>query len=185
MTRIAESGSRELRAEALESIVKEFPHDAKAWPEASKKLETSIQLLGMIPDSPPQNLEIGPEGVQGSEVASWMDRQPLALRRAWAPGVVERWVEADPQAAMAWADALPENANRNQTIQTGLIVWTHRDPLAAADYINRLPASELREVAISNAAATWNCIDPAAARKWAEGLPESPGQKRALERLKR
>ncbi|MCW1926452.1 hypothetical protein OKA05_28130 [Luteolibacter arcticus] len=185
MTRIAESGSRALRAEALEAIVKEFPRDANAWPEASKKLETSIQLLGLTPDSPPSSLEIGPEGVAAPEVASWMDRQPLALRRAWAPGVVERWVEADPQAAIAWADALPEHANRNQTIQTGLIVWTHRDPTAAIAHVEGLPPGELREAAISNAAATWNCVDPAAARNWVEGLRESPGRKRALERLKR
>ena len=178
------TGNRASRQAVMTKIMEDLPSDPKEWREVSRKLESTIQQLGLLPDSLPDCVEIGPD-LAGSEVSGWVDRQPLALRRAWSPTIVDRWAQVDPQAAMAWAGALPEDANRNQTIQTGLVVWTHRDPAAASAYVDGLPAGDLREVAISNAAATWNCIDPTAARKWVEGLPESPGRKRALERLKR
>ena len=185
MAKIGEEGSLALRQRAIDSIMDRLRLDSENWQEASSQLENAIEQLRVIPDSPPYGLEIGPKGADGTQVAKWLDQQSLALRRAWAPGIVDRWVQVDPQAAMAWADALPENASRNQTVQTGIIIWTHRDPSAAIAYVDAMPAGELREVAISNAAASWKCVDPAAAKKWAEALPDSPGKQRALERLKR
>lgn len=184
IARIVEKGNLMARQRAMESIINRFPNDPQQWSDALEKLEASIEQLGVIPEQPPAHFEQGPF-LRGPEVTGWLERQPLALQRAWAPSFVETWAESDAQPALEWARALPENAARDKAFQTGLIVWTHRDPLAAADYLNGLPAGELREAAISNAAATWDCIDPAAARQWVAGLPESPGQQRALERLKR
>jgi hypothetical protein len=182
--KIVAHGNREARQEVMRSVIHNFPNDPKQWNEALEKLEATIEQLGVIPDQLPSHFEQGPF-LRGPEVAAWIDRQPLALRRAWAPAFVETWAEVDPQPALEWAQALTENAARDQAFQTGLIVWTHQAPQAAVDHVEGLPPGDLREAAISNAAATWACIDPTAARKWVQGLPESPGKQRALERLKR
>jgi hypothetical protein len=184
VARIAADGSAAARHAVMEMIVDDFSSDVQKWEKGLEELEDSIEQLGVIPKTQPRHFEMG-HFLRGQVAADWLDDQPLALRRAWAADFVETWVQSDPEQALDWAAALPEEANREQAIQTGLVVWTHQNPLAAAARVEGLPPGELREAAISNAAATWNCVDPAAARKWVEGLPESAGQRRALERLKR
>lgn len=180
---VSASGNLAARKQAMESLVDYFPSDPGSWEEASRKLEASIQQLGVAPEDPPR-FHFDPNALDPSQVAAWIDRQPLALRRAWASSFVEDWALADPQAAMKWAASLPEQANSGPALQTGLVIWTHRDPSAAIAYVDAMPEGDLREISISNAAATWKCIDPAAAKKWVETLPDSPGKQRALERLK-
>ncbi|MCW1884330.1 hypothetical protein OKA04_06275 [Luteolibacter flavescens] len=181
---IAANGNEAARGLAMSSIMGRFPSDPEKWPEALESLEAPMQQLGVIPSGPPSHFEMGPI-LYGEAAGQWIDRQPLALRRAWALSFVERWVQVDPRAALAWAEALPKEANRDAAFQIGLQIWTHEDPLTAVARVEDLPQGELREAAISNAAATWDCIDPAAARQWVGGLAESPGKTRALERLKR
>ncbi|HEY1121958.1 MAG TPA: hypothetical protein VGE67_10175 [Haloferula sp.] len=183
IARVSSSGNLAARKQAIEALVSDFPYAPEKWPDAMRKLEASIQQLGVVPEDPPI-FHSRTDNMDGSQVASWIDRQPLALRRAWASPFVEDWAQADPQAAVAWASSLPEQADSSKAIQTGLIIWTHRDPTAAIAYVDAMPEGDLREISISNAAATWKCIDPAAAKKWVEALPDSPGKQRALERLK-
>ena len=183
IAKVSASGNLAARKQVMESLVDDFPSGPESWVEASRKLEASIQQLGVIPEDPPR-FRLEPDALDAAQVASWIDRQPLALRRAWASSFVEDWAKADPQAAVAWATSLPEQAAPDKAIQTGLIIWTHRDPSAAIAYVDAMPEGDLREISISNAAATWKCVDPAAAQKWVEALPDSPGKQRALERLK-
>jgi hypothetical protein len=142
-----------------------------------------MDQLGVIPDYPPSHFEMGPF-LRGPEVAAWIDRQPLSLRRAWARTFVQTWVTTEPAAALDWARSLPEAAARDEAYQSGLIIWTHRDPPAAIAAVEALPPGELRESAISNAAATWATLDRAGTAAWLDSLPDSAGKTRAIGRMK-
>ncbi|MEK7952605.1 hypothetical protein [Luteolibacter soli] len=181
---IAREGNLEARKAGMEHVLGEIPsRSPENWGPALEKLGAEVTRLGVIPEVPTTGFAEGPF-LYGPVVGEWLDRQPLALRRSWAPAIVETWAQKNAPEAVAWAQALPEEASRDQAFQTGMIVWTHQDPSAAITHVEGLPEGDLREAAISNAAATWNCIDPTAARKWVEALPDSPGKQRALERLK-
>lgn len=180
---IEKEGGHLARQEAIRHLLDDFPHDSGSWPAALTELEGWMDRLGVIPDHPPSKFGTG-QFLQGPVVAEWIDRQPLALRRAWARTFVQTWVMSEPAAALDWARALPEAAARDEAYQSGLIIWTHRDPPSAIAAVEALPPGELRESAISNAAATWATIDPAGAAAWLESLPESAGKSRAIKRVK-
>lgn len=180
---IVDQGGHHARKAAIRHVLDDFPHVPESWPAALTELEESMDRLGVIPDHPPSKFGTG-QFLRGPVVAEWIDRQPLALRRAWAPTFVQTWVTSEPAAALDWACSLPEAAARDEAYQSGLIIWTHRDPPAAIAAVEALPPGELRESAISNAAATWTTIDSTKAKAWVETLPASPGKSRALDRLK-
>jgi hypothetical protein len=181
---IVEQGGYHARKAAILHLMNAFAHDPKSWPAALTELEGWMDRLGVIPDRPPSKFGIG-QFLHGPEVAEWIDRQPLALRRAWAGPFVQTWVMSEPAAALDWASSLPEAAARDEAYQSGLIIWTHRDPPAAIAAVEALPPGELRESAISNAAATWATLDRPGAAAWLASLPDSAGKTRALERLQR
>jgi hypothetical protein len=180
---IVEEGGHLARKAAILHVLNDFPHDPGSWPAALTELEGWMDRLGVVPDHPPSKFGTG-QFLRGPEVAAWIDRQPLALRRAWAATFVQTWVTTEPAAALDWASSLPEAAARDEAFQSGLIIWTHRDPPAAITAVESLPQGDLRESAISNAAATWATIDPAAASAWLESLPESTGKSRSIKRVR-
>lgn len=183
LTLLAEQGSFEARKEAIEYVMmmELRSKNLKSWPATLKKLEEKIRRLGVIPNYPGCSFE---SGEYFQECAHWISRQPLGLQRAWAPAFTKDWVSMEPEAAVKWACSLPENASREQAVQSGMIVWACQKPLEAAAYVEALPPGDLRESSISNTAATWSCVDRGGARRWLESLPESPGKTRALERIK-
>ncbi len=179
---IVEQGGYHARKAAILHVMNDFAPDPESWPAALAELEGWMDRLGVIPDHPPSKFGTG-QFLRGPEVAAWIDRQPLALRRAWARTFVQTWVISEPAAALDWASSLPEVAARDEAFHSGLIIWTHRDPPAAIAAVEALPPGELRESAISNAAATWATLDRAGTTAWLDSLPESSGKTRAIERM--
>ena len=50
--------------------------------------------------------------------------------------VARRWVNKDPEAALAWARALPEGSDRNRVIQTAFVQWQKKNPSAAERWLD-------------------------------------------------
>jgi hypothetical protein len=71
-----------------------------------------------------------------------------------------RWIEVDPEAAMAWALEQPASRARRYLLYTMSKAWGARDAAAAREYLHTIPLSvippgEVREI-------MENCIRSAA-----------------------
>ncbi len=92
-------------------------------------------------------------------------------------GVAAAWVVQDPQAALAWAKALPEGETRNVGLRGLLTAWAGTDPAAALDHAGLVPpggdrmsySSDIASQVLSAAAAK----DFSATMRW---LKENPGK---------
>jgi RNA polymerase sigma factor (sigma-70 family) len=67
-------------------------------------------------------------------------------RTAALTGVAEVWSERDPQAAMAWAQTLPDVADKNAALSAVIAGWSKQDPFAALERLDLVPASATARV---------------------------------------
>jgi hypothetical protein len=85
--------------------------------------------------------------------------------------IAEIWARNDVNAALKWANDLPEGILKETALRNIYFVWVHSDPVAASAIVQKLPADEIKNALIINVAGDWARINPAAAIKWAEELP--------------
>jgi hypothetical protein len=89
------------------------------------------------------------------------------------PFVFNTWAERDPQAALAWATALPEGELRTDKTIGAIELIASRDPLRAIEAAKRtLRTAEDQESALSLIAQRWMRSDLPAMVEWMTRQPE-------------
>ncbi len=155
---------------ALDFAAKD-PAGALAWAAGKltgKDFETaSVVALRQIDDVDP------------ATAAAYLAKipDPAVIDRA-LPMILSNWGRQDPQAALAWAQALPaDNATeRNSAISSVMSTWTPFDPAAAGNYVLQNLTADPSFVTLATQVATsWSNVDPQGAFNWALSLPTGGG----------
>jgi len=92
--------------------------------------------------------------------------------------MLQNWTQQDPQAALAWAQALPADnlSARNAAIAQVFSSWTATDPAAAGNYIlQNFTTDPAYNTLATQVAASLAKADPEGAFKWALSLPTGGG----------
>ncbi len=90
------------------------------------------------------------------------------------PKIMENWGNQDPEAALAWAQALPGDnvALRNDAITSVFSSWIAADPASAGSYIQQNFADDPSFKTLTGDVVTkWADADPQGAFTWALSLP--------------
>jgi hypothetical protein len=111
-------------------------------------------------------------GQQGNNLnpAQWVERlnelAPEKRANAMA-GLARGWAAQDPQAAVNWALALPDEAQRQQTLNSAVATWVSADLYEASEWINSLPSGSTRDTAARNVVGSLAGSEPESAWTWA------------------
>ncbi len=122
-----------------------------------------------------------PEAATRFVAARPLDRGPVARSLTLAS---HAWGQTNPNAALAWASALPVNDPRYLPALQGVWEgWTEADPAQAGTALRQAlfgGANNRPPVELAGAVARqWAQADPAAAAQWAAGLPPGGGARGA------
>ena len=108
-----------------------------------------------------------------------------AARRKLSAHFAMRLAESDPDAALEWAGALPDEGERSEALGRIAVVISAKDPERAGHLIaEQMPAGAVRDRAVVQVLQRWSQADPSAATEWAgdfsAGAARSAGLKVSL-----
>ena len=92
-----------------------------------------------------------------------------------------RWMGRDAKEALAWAEQLQHDNNREQALSIVAIAVARSNPQTAAHVIETMPAGSEKNNAASAVATIWAASDPDAATSWARHLPQDGTSQRAMD----
>ena len=84
--------------------------------------------------------------------------------------IARQWADVDLDAAMQWAQALPEGTQREASIAGAASTLANHDPAGARKILDGLPPSDARDASFERTSSDLTSIDPAAAFDWALGI---------------
>lgn len=84
-----------------------------------------------------------------------------------------KWGEADPTAALAWAESVADPAARTAAHAGAIDGWAYHDPLSAAAWIAEKPAGPERDAATVPLVRRLANSDPASAWEWAAAVGDA------------
>jgi hypothetical protein len=111
----------------------------------------------------------------GGDVTPWLARleQVEPAERARASGVLaQNWAATDPDAAITWAEALPDDDARKQSYAAIAGRWARADSYEASQWIATLPAGAERDAAASSLVQTIASAEPDSAWTWARSITQ-------------
>ena len=97
--------------------------------------------------------------------------------------LASRWAEADPNAAVSWAESLSDASAQRAALLSTLNGWTHTAPEAAAGYAAKLPAGDLQDAAIIKVVKEWSFRDARGAASWISTFPEGKLRDKAADSI--
>ena len=115
----------------------------------------------------------------GADAPLWVDRLrelPADRQEKAIAGLARSWANADPQAAIQWALAQPDPANREAALNAGAKAWAASDIREAAAWINAQPAGPNRDIATRGLVGGIASAQPESAWTWALSI-QTPAQK--------
>ena len=118
-------------------------------------------------------------GSIGTDAPLWVDRLgelPADRREKAVAGLAEGWAKADPQAALRWALAQPDPAQRDAALNATAKAWAGSDLRDAAAWINAQPAGGNRDTATRGLVGGIAYSQPESAWTWALSI-QTPAQK--------
>lgn len=98
-------------------------------------------------------------------------------------GILGQWAQTDPEAAIAWASALPRGEVRAGALKTTINSWAKKDGPSAASFAETLPIGKERQQAVASAAGGWASSNPDMAISWANQLADLPSREAALQQI--
>jgi hypothetical protein len=112
------------------------------------------------------------------------------LAAAWGYSVdqdhlISGWARREPEAALAWAQALPDLARRREAMTVLLDQWAVHHPEKVGPAIEALPESRQKWQLFVQHANRLATVDPDAARAWAETAPTPQLRREATVELAR
>ena len=96
---------------------------------------------------------------------------------------VANWARNDSRAALAWAGALPEGAEREAALTSGISALGGSDPRQAANLATSMLKGEKQAQALGSIAGSWAAKDPVAAAAWAEQLSDPAARMHAAQNI--
>jgi hypothetical protein len=113
-------------------------------------------------------------------VAQLLDDVPASPDFTRAAGFAAlKWGEADPAAALAWADSLADPAARGAAHAGAIDGWAYHDPLSAAAWLAEKPGGPERDAATVPLVRRLANSDPASAWQWAAAVGDADLQSEA------
>lgn len=97
--------------------------------------------------------------------------------------VARTWAEQDPQAAVAWAESLPDKSAQQSTIVATAGPWLTEHPQEAAEHFTPEVSKADGGILATVIADIWGTTDPAATSVWISQLPPGPGKDEAAATL--
>ncbi len=94
--------------------------------------------------------------------------------------VVADWLPTDPDAALAWMEALPAEGNPGQAFTWGYMRWLESDRAAAEAWLRATPLTPLLFGAASRYARRLAAESPDAALAWCEGIADAKEREECL-----
>lgn len=129
----------------------------------------------------------------GGLAAGLMRMDPAAgatLVGAWNHSInhenhVSTWASRDPEAALTWAQGLPDQTRRTEALEVLVTQWAATNPEKIAPVIAALPEGRTKWKLYAEHTARLAATDPAAAREWVEAAPTARVRQEALVHLAR
>ena len=118
-------------------------------------------------------------GVVGTDAPLWVNRLhelPADRQEKAVAGLASSWARADPQAAIQWALAQPDPAQREAALKASAGAWASHDLRDAAAWINAQPAGLNRDIATRGLVGGLAYAQPESAWTWALSI-QTPAQK--------
>ncbi len=169
--------------------VPDLPEDRKLIEDGSRNLLNGRNAMNRFEDflanaSPkmrPYLIEAALSGYEGigADAPRWADRiaeLPADRQGKAIAGLARTWAGADPQAAIQWALAQPDPANRDAALNASAKTWAAGDLREAAAWINAQPVGINRDVATRGLVAGIAHSQPESAWTWALSI-QTPAQK--------
>lgn len=95
-------------------------------------------------------------------------------------GIVQRWVQKEPEQAAAWVAAFPQREVRDAAVENLVRLWADQDMERAAQWLTSLEVGELRDVAIGTYASKLALQEPDAASHWVEKIEDQVIREREM-----
>ena len=161
-------------------------HSASQW--ASRAPEAAAEWAKQITDATLRELVL-------AEIATaWGARDPAAAAslavNSLPPGreqddavvgIVQRWVQKEPEKAAAWVVLFPDGALRAAALEELVRLWADQDSAQVAGWLNRLSPGASRDLAVEVYVTKLAPLSPASAAHWAEDIGDTPLRLRAME----
>ena len=201
--------TRGVRSALLNALSYKEPEAAMAWLEKLPDTEENRQffqqgamgllnggsqmdrfedLLGKVsPKLRPYLLESGFSfgvGNGHADPVKWLPRLnelPAEQRPHAVSALAGGWAGSDPQAAIAWASALTDSAQREQALGSAVMTWATADIYESSQWVNALPPGKTRDVAAQNVARSLTNSSPEAAWTWALSIQRQENRMNALQ----
>ena len=138
-------------------------------------------LAKATPTVRPYLIESALSGYEGVGVGTplWVDRideLPADRQGKAIAGLARSWARADPQAAIQWALAQPDPANRDAALKASAEAWASSDVREASAWINAQPVGVNRDIATRGLVGGIAYAQPESAWTWALSI-QTPAQK--------
>ncbi|MEA3209541.1 MAG: hypothetical protein QOE70_2598 [Chthoniobacter sp.] len=154
---------------------------------AESDLEDALRFATALPADPFHNsIRLAFYGAGQKNPAAAAARA-LAMPEGDARGsaisaAAEVWLEANPQAAMAWVMQRPDTAigDCGNLFQSAIQSWSSNDPAGASRFVQSMPAGKQRELGLKSVAQHWAFKDIGSAVQWVQSLPEDKAKTEAL-----
>ncbi len=151
------------------------PANAAAWAQGMADTTTREQMLADI-------------------AAAWGETDPVAAAtlalESLSPGkpqedavvgIVQRWVQKEPENAAAWVAQFPSGSLQQTALENVVKLWADRDAGQAGTWVGRLPAGSQRDIAAGVLAHWLAPASPANAAQWAEAISDATERQRQME----
>jgi hypothetical protein len=175
----ARSADRELHGEGEEEdpvvVLKRTFEDALVTPDAAARQKALEQVAW-------DGIDVDPELARRAFEKLEPDSE---ARRKLSAHFAMRLAESNPDEALEWALALPEEGERGEALGRIAVVISDKDPERAGRLIaEHVPEGKTRDRAVVQVLQRWSQADPAAAVEWAgdfsAGAARSAGLKVSL-----
>jgi hypothetical protein len=168
------------------------PHAALA--AAAGKKDLLVKVIRSIGDGDPawarrliaEHPEADQPSVWDGVLESMSELDPagaatLAMeQKANLNAVLEDWTTRQPEAALAWINALPESTSKRGALESFVRKRCQMDPAAGLPEALKLPPGQSRDTLATDAIVALARTDPAAAQAAAAALPPGAGRQQAL-----
>ena len=96
-------------------------------------------------------------------------------------GIVQRWVQSEPQRAAAWVTDFPAGSLRDAAVENLVKLWTDQDAAQVAQWLNGLESGPGRDFAIETYVSKITPAFPESAAHWAESIEDEASRQRQME----
>jgi hypothetical protein len=96
-------------------------------------------------------------------------------------GIVQRWVQSEPQRAAAWVADFPPGSLRDAAVENLVKLWTDQDFEQVAHWLNGLESGPDRDFAIEAYVSKITPAFPESAARWAESIGDETSRRRQME----